>query len=85
MVRPFSLGLATLRRDDRRATSCSRCSAASWYRAFRRRARSAGVVSILSFVMIVGVSALELLVCAIQAYVFALLTALYLNDAVHLH
>ena len=43
------------------------------------------VVSILSFVMIVGVSALELLVCAIQAYVFALLTSLYLHDAVHLH
>ena len=35
--------------------------------------------------MIIGVSALELLVCAIQAYVFALLTSLYLNDAVHLH
>ncbi len=43
------------------------------------------VVSILSFAMIVGVSALELLVCAIQAYVFALLTSLYLHDAVHLH
>lgn len=43
------------------------------------------VVSFLSFVMIVGVSALELLVCAIQAYVFALLTSLYINDAVNLH
>ena len=43
------------------------------------------LVSFLSFVMIVGVSALELLVCAIQAYVFALLTSLYLHDAVHLH
>ncbi|MDN4630295.1 F0F1 ATP synthase subunit A [Sphingomonas sp. PvP056] len=43
------------------------------------------IVSVLSFVMIVGVSALELLVCAIQAYVFALLTSLYLHDAVHLH
>ena len=43
------------------------------------------VVSLLSFVMIVGVSALELLVSAIQAYVFALLTSLYLNDAVNLH
>ncbi len=42
-------------------------------------------VSILSFIMIVGVSALELLVSAIQAYVFALLTSLYLNDAVNLH
>lgn len=43
------------------------------------------LVSVLSFAMIVGVSALELLVCAIQAYVFALLTSLYLHDAVHLH
>ena len=43
------------------------------------------IVTVLSFLMIVGVSALELLVCAIQAYVFALLTSLYLHDAVHLH
>jgi hypothetical protein len=32
-------------------------------------------------VFIIFVAALELLVCAIQAYVFALLTTLYLNDA----
>ncbi|MCY7339044.1 MAG: F0F1 ATP synthase subunit A [Sphingomonas bacterium] len=43
------------------------------------------VISLLSFVFIVGVSALELLVSAIQAYVFALLTSLYINDAVNLH
>ncbi|HMG47592.1 MAG TPA: F0F1 ATP synthase subunit A [Allosphingosinicella sp.] len=42
-------------------------------------------ISLLSFVFIVGVMALELLVCAIQAYVFALLTSLYINDAVNLH
>jgi F-type H+-transporting ATPase subunit a len=42
-------------------------------------------VSGLSFAFIVGVAALELLVCAIQAYVFALLTSLYLNDAINLH
>jgi F-type H+-transporting ATPase subunit a len=42
-------------------------------------------VGALSFVFIVGVAALELLVCAIQAYVFALLTTLYLNDAINLH
>jgi F-type H+-transporting ATPase subunit a len=42
-------------------------------------------VSLLSFLFIIGVTALELLVCAIQAYVFALLTTLYLNDAVNLH
>lgn len=44
-----------------------------------------GLVAFLSFIMIVGVSALELLVSAIQAYVFALLTSLYLNDAINLH
>ena len=42
-------------------------------------------VTVISFVFIAGVNALELLVCAIQAYVFALLTSLYINDAVHLH
>jgi F-type H+-transporting ATPase subunit a len=47
-------------------------------------AMSLGIAA-LSFVFIAGVSALELLVCAIQAYVFALLTSLYINDAVNLH
>ena len=42
-------------------------------------------ISLLCFVFVVGVSALELLVGAIQAFVFALLTALYIKDAVHLH
>ena len=42
-------------------------------------------VGILSFLFIIFVTALELLVCAIQAYVFALLTSVYLNDAVNLH
>ena len=41
--------------------------------------------SLPSFVLMVGISALELLVAVIQAYVFALLTSLYLNDAVNLH
>ena len=45
----------------------------------------AAIVSLPSFVLMVGITLLELLVCAIQAYVFALLTSLYLNDAVNLH
>jgi F-type H+-transporting ATPase subunit a len=43
------------------------------------------VVGIPSFVLMVAISALELLVAGIQAYVFALLTSLYLNDAENLH
>ena len=45
----------------------------------------APVVSLPSFVLMVGITVLELLVAAIQAYVFALLTSLYLNDAINLH
>lgn len=43
------------------------------------------LVAAVSFLFIVGVSALELLVAAIQAYVFALLTTLYISDAENLH
>jgi F-type H+-transporting ATPase subunit a len=43
------------------------------------------LVGVPSFVLMVGISALEMLVAVIQAYVFALLTSLYINDAEHLH
>ncbi|MEY4159854.1 MAG: hypothetical protein RLZZ136_475 [Pseudomonadota bacterium] len=43
------------------------------------------VVSILSFALMIAICALEILVAGIQAYVFALLTSLYINDAEHLH
>lgn len=42
-------------------------------------------VGIASMALMIGISALELLVAGIQAYVFALLTSLYINDAVNLH
>jgi len=42
-------------------------------------------ISALCFVFVIFVNALELLVGAIQAFVFALLTSLYINDAEHLH
>ena len=45
----------------------------------------APVVALPSFILMIGITLLELLVCAIQAYVFALLTSLYINDAVNLH
>ncbi len=43
------------------------------------------VVGFLSFLLMVGICALEVLVAGIQAYVFALLTSLYINDAENLH
>ncbi len=43
------------------------------------------LVGVPSFVLMIGISALEILVAGIQAYVFALLTSLYINDAENLH
>jgi F-type H+-transporting ATPase subunit a len=47
-----------------------------------------GVLSFLSIgpmLMIVAIMLLELLVAFLQAYVFAILTCIYLNEALHLH
>ena len=44
-----------------------------------------GVFGIIPIAAIVGVTALEFLVAVIQAYVFAILTCVYLHDALHMH
>ena len=44
-----------------------------------------GIVGLPSFALMIAIQALEILVGGIQAYVFALLTSLYLNDAENLH
>ncbi len=47
---------------------------------------SLGVVfGVVPFLAVFGVTLLEIMVAVIQAYVFALLTCIYLNDAIHLH
>ena len=43
-----------------------------------------GFIGVPSLVLMVAISALEILVAGIQAYVFALLTSLYINDAENL-
>jgi F-type H+-transporting ATPase subunit a len=42
-------------------------------------------LSIAPMALIVAIMALELLVAFLQAYVFAILTCIYLNEALHLH
>ena len=47
-----------------------------------------GILSALSiapFALIVAITGLELLVAFLQAYVFAILTCIYLGEALHLH
>jgi F-type H+-transporting ATPase subunit a len=84
MVRPFSLGLRLF------VAMIAGHILMEVFGSFIVNGFNAGgaigpAVSVISFLFIVGVAALELLVCAIQAYVFALLTSLYLNDAINLH
>jgi len=42
-------------------------------------------IGLPSFILMIAICALEVLVAGIQAYVFALLTSLYINDAENLH
>jgi F0F1-type ATP synthase membrane subunit a len=47
-----------------------------------------GVVTVLSIfpiLIVVFITVLEMGVAMIQAYVFSILTAIYLNDAEHIH
>jgi F-type H+-transporting ATPase subunit a len=48
-------------------------------------AASVGLAAIFPVLLDVGIYALEVLVAALQAYVFAILTCLYLRDALHMH
>ena len=41
--------------------------------------------SVLPFLALIGLTGLEVLVAGLQAYVFTILTCMYLNDALHLH
>ena len=43
------------------------------------------VGAVLPLVAVIGLTGLEFLVAALQAYVFSILTCMYLHDAIHLH
>ena len=84
MVRPFSLGLRLF------VAMTAGHVLLKVLAGFVINAGNAGLVTGVlvggpSFLLMIGISALELLVAGIQAYVFALLTSLYINDAVNLH
>lgn len=44
-----------------------------------------GVFGIFPFAFVVALTGLEIVIAFLQAFVFAILTCLYLNDALHLH
>ena len=84
MVRPFSLGLRLF------VAMTAGHVLLKVLAGFVINSTNAGLgygalVGIPIFTLMIGISALEMLVACIQAYVFALLTSLYINDAEHLH
>jgi F-type H+-transporting ATPase subunit a len=84
MIRPFSLGLRLFVAMTA-GHILMKVLAGFVINGINAGALTVAIVSIPSFVLMIGITLLELLVCAIQAYVFALLTSLYLNDAINLH
>ena len=44
-----------------------------------------GLAGVVPLAFIVALTGLEILIAFLQAYVFAILTCLYINDAIHLH
>ena len=44
-----------------------------------------GFLGVVPLAFIVALTGLEILIAFLQAYVFAILTCLYINDAYHLH
>lgn len=84
MVRPFSLGLRLFVAMIA-GHILMEVFASFAVSGFNSGLLISAVVSVPSLLLIVGITLLELLVSAIQAYVFALLTTLYLNDAINLH
>ena len=44
-----------------------------------------GIIGVVPLAFIVALTGLEILIAFLQAYVFAILTCLYINDAINLH
>lgn len=84
LIRPFSLGLRLFVAMTA-GHILMKVLAGFVINGLNAGALTVAIVSVPSFILMVGITLLELLVCAIQAYVFALLTSLYLNDAINLH
>ena len=84
LIRPFSLGLRLFVAMTA-GHILMKVLAGFVINGLNAGALTVAIVSVPSFILMIGITLLELLVCAIQAYVFALLTSLYLNDAINLH
>jgi F-type H+-transporting ATPase subunit a len=44
-----------------------------------------GIAGVVPLAALIGITALEILVAVLQAYIFTILTCVYLHDAIHMH
>lgn len=44
-----------------------------------------GVIGVVPFVLVVALTGLEVLIAFLQAYIFTILTCIYIHDALHMH
>ena len=44
-----------------------------------------GIFGVLPFALLTGITVLEFGIAALQAYVYTILTCIYLHDAIHMH
>ncbi|WP_297007312.1 F0F1 ATP synthase subunit A, partial [Thalassospira sp. UBA6510] len=44
-----------------------------------------GILGVLPFALLTGITVLEFGIAALQAYVYTILTCIYLHDAIHMH
>ncbi|MEM7566584.1 MAG: F0F1 ATP synthase subunit A [Pseudomonadota bacterium] len=76
LIRPFSLGVRLF---------ANMVAGHMMIKVFAGFVILMGAAGIVPFMAMIAINALELLVAFLQAYVFAILTSIYLNDALHPH
>jgi F-type H+-transporting ATPase subunit a len=44
-----------------------------------------GVLGVVPFALVIALTGLEVLIAFLQAYIFTILTCIYIHDALHMH
>ncbi|MEL6297623.1 MAG: F0F1 ATP synthase subunit A [Pseudomonadota bacterium] len=76
LIRPFSLSVRLF---------ANMLAGHTMLKVFAGFVVSLGVAGVIPFAVMIGLTAFEILVAVLQAFIFAILTCIYLNDAINLH
>ncbi|MEL6871539.1 MAG: F0F1 ATP synthase subunit A, partial [Pseudomonadota bacterium] len=76
LIRPFSLSVRLF---------ANMLAGHTMLKVFAGFVVSLGVAGVVPFAVMIGLTAFEILVAVLQAFIFSILTCIYLNDAINLH